>query len=193
MNIETPLEMPIIMPIITPLEIPIIVVNKISLDKWLSKSISKSSHDNGYTSHDNENTSYDNGYTMLILSNYLKLWIDSNKDLDRFIDDETFYDEFRNFIYKEYVLPLQKYIYDYEEDELYEHYNMTYSDDINDIFIYYKSFTKSLGSQLLHSKNDNSYPLLQFVYSVCDYRDPYNDNESDMDSPEILDPEDYAY
>jgi hypothetical protein len=80
MNIETPLEMPIIMPIITPLEIPIIVVNKISLDKWLSKSISKSSHDNGYTSHDNENTSYDNGYTMLILSNYLKLWIDSNKD-----------------------------------------------------------------------------------------------------------------
>ena len=165
---------------------PIIVLNKISLDKWLSKSISKSSYDN-------ENTSYDNGYTMLILSNYLKLWIDSNKDLDRFIDDETFYDEFRNFIYKEYVLPLQKYIYDYEEDELYEHYNMTYSDDINDIFIYYKSFTKSLGSQLLHGTNDNSYPLLQFVYSVCDYRDPYNDNESDMDSPEILDPEDYAY
>ena len=192
MNIEMPLELPIIMPIITPLEMPIIVVNKISLDKWLSKSISKS-YDDGYTSHDNENTSYDNGYSMLILSNYLKLWIDSNKDLDRFIDDETFYDEFRNFIYKEYVLPLQKYIYDYIEDELYEHYNMTYSDDINDIFIYYKSFTKSLGSQLLHGTNDNSYPLLQFIYSVCDYRDPYNDNELDMDSPEILDPEDYAY
>ena len=187
-----PLELPIIMPIITPLEMPIIVANKISLDKWLSKSISKSSH-NENTSYDNGYTSYDNGYSMLILSNYLKLWIDSNKDLDRFIDDETFYDEFRNFIYKEYVLPLQKYIYDYIEDELYEHYNMTYSDDINDIFIYYKSFTKSLGSQLLHGKNDNSYPLLQFVYNVCDYRDPYNENESDMDSPEILDPEDYAY
>jgi hypothetical protein len=162
------------------IEMPIIVVNKISLDKWLSKSISKSS--------------YDNGYTMLILSNYLKLWIDSNINLDRFIDDEKFYDEFKNFIYKEHVLPLQNYQFDYEEDELYEHYNMTYSDEITDIFIYYKSFTKSLGSQLLHGKNDNSYPLLQFVYSVCDYKDPYNDdNELDIDSPEILDSEDYTY
>lgn len=159
---------------------PIIVKNKISLDKWLSKSI--------------DNTLYDNGYIMLILSNYLKLWIDSNTDLDRFIDDEKFYDEFKNFIFKEYVLPLETYIYEFDEDELYEHYNMTYSDEITDIFIYYKSFTKSLGSQLLHGK-DTSYPLLQFVYNVCDYADPYNDdNELDMnDAPEILDSEDYTY
>ena len=156
---------------------PIIVINKISLDKWLSKSISKSS--------------YDNGYTMLILSNYLKLWIDSNINLDRFIDDEKFYDEFKNFIFKEYVIPLETYIYDYDEDELYEHYNMTYSDEITDIFIYYKSFTKSLGSQLLHNKNDRTYPLFQFVYNICDYKDPYNDdNELNMnDAPDIDDME----
>ena len=158
---------------------PIIVVNKISLDKWLSKSIS--------------NTSYNNGYVMLILSNYLKLWIDSNTDLDRFIDDEKFYDEFKNFIFKEYIKPLETYIYNYDEDELYEHYNMTYSDEITDIFIYYKSFTKSLGSQLLHGKKDTSYPLLQFVYNICDYTDPYNDNDLKVDSPEILDSEDYSY
>jgi len=161
------------------IEMPIIVVNKISLDKWLSKSIS--------------NTSYNNGYVMLILSNYLKLWIDSNTDLDRFIDDEKFYDEFKNFIFKEYIKPLETYIYNYDEDELYEHYNMTYSDEITDIFIYYKSFTKSLGSQLLHGKKDTSYPLLQFVYNICDYADPYNDNDLKVDSPEILDSEDYSY
>ena len=31
------------------------------------------------------------------------------------------------FIYSEYVLPLQTYPYDYIEDEYYEHYNMKYS------------------------------------------------------------------
>ena len=160
---------------------PIIVKNKISLDKWLSKSI--------------DNSLYNNGYTMLILSNYLKLWIDSNTELDRFIDDEKFYDEFKNFIFKEYVTPLETYIYDYDEDELYEHYNMTYSDEITDIFIYYKDFTKSLGSQLLHLRDDTSYPLLQFVYNICDYKDPYNDdNELNMnDAPDIDDMETDEY
>ena len=156
---------------------PIIVTNKISLDKWLSNTI--------------DNTLYDNGYAMLVLSNYLKLWIDSNTELDRFIDDEKFYDEFKNFIFKEYVKPLETYIYYYDEDELYEHYNMTYSDEITDIFIYYKNFTKSLGSQLLHLRDDTSYPLLQFVYNICDYKDPYNDdNELNMkDAPDIDDME----
>ena len=159
--------------------IPIIVSNKIPLDKWLLKSI---------------NSSFDNGYTMLILSNYLKLWIDSNTELDRFVDDETFYAQFKNFIYREHVLPLQNYIFDYDEDDLYDHYNMTYSDEITNIFIYYKQFTKSLGSQLFYLKDDTSYPLIQFVYSVCDYKDPYNDDsELNMESPEILDPEDYTY
>ena len=45
---------------------------------------------------------------------------------------------FKNFIYKEHVLPLQNYQFDYDEDDLYDHYNMTYSDEITDIFIYYK-------------------------------------------------------
>jgi len=158
--------------------LPIIVKNKISLDKWLSKSI--------------KNSLYDNEYTMLILSNYLKLWIDSNTDLERFIDDKKFHDEFKNFIFKEYLLPLETYVYDYDEDDHYEHYNMTYSDEITDIFIYFKEFTKSLGSDLLHLKNDNSYPLVQFIYNICDYKDHYND-DLESESPEILDPEDYTY
>ena len=101
--------------------LPIIVSNKISKEKWLSQNINYSS--------------FDNKYLMLILSNYMKIWIDSNTDLDRFIDDQTFYDKFVEFIYSEYITPLQTYLYDYLEDEYYEHYNMTYSDDINDIFI----------------------------------------------------------
>ena len=154
--------------------LPIIVSNKISKEKWLSQNINFSS--------------FDNKYLMMILSNYMKIWIDSNTNLDRFIDDNTFYDKFVEFIYSEYVTPLQTYPYDYLEDEYYEHYNMTYSDDINDIFIYFKDYTQKFGSQLFYGKDDTSFPLLQFVYDVCDYKDPYNDdNDENMleDAPEI--------
>lgn len=156
--------------------LPIIVVNKISKEKWLSQNINFSS--------------FDNKYLMMILSNYMKIWIDSNTDLDRFIDDEVFYDKFVEFIYSEYVQPLQTYPYNYLEDEYYEHYNMTYSDDINDIFIYFKDYTQKFGSQLFYGKGDTSYPLLQFVYDVCDYKDPYNDDKDENmleDAPEIDD------
>ena len=44
---------------------------------------------------------FDNKYLMLILSNYMKIWIDSNTDLDRFVDDNTYYDKFTEFIYSE--------------------------------------------------------------------------------------------
>ena len=67
---------------------------------------------------------------------------------------------------------------------------MTYSDDINDIFIYFKDYTQKFGSQLFYGKGDTSFPLLQFVYDVCDYKDPYNDdNDENMleASPEIDD------
>lgn len=153
--------------------LPIIVVNKISKDKWLSKNINYSS--------------FDNKYLMLILSNYMKIWIDSNIDLDRFIDDEIYYDKFTEFIYSEYITPLQTYPYDYLEDEYYEHYNSKYSDDINDIFIYFKDYTQKFGSQLFHGKSDTSYPIVQFVYDICDYKDPYNDDGDLEDSPDIDD------
>ena len=157
--------------------LPLIVKNKLTLNKWLSRCMN--------------NSLYDNGYIMLILSNYLKLWIDSNVDLERFIDDDRYHDNFNDFIYKEYVKPLENYIFDYDEDELYEHYNSMYSDEIIDIFIYFKDFTKSLNSQLFHLKDDTSYPLSQFIYSVCDYKSPYNDDNelSEEEAPEILEEE----
>ena len=147
------------------ISLPQIVKYKIDNDKWLHQCM--------------KHSLYDNSYIMLILSNYLKLWIDSETKLDRFIDDETFFDNFKDFIFKEYVKPLNNYLFDYDEDELYEHYNMTYSDEIVDIFIYFKQYTKSLNSQLFHTKEDTSFPLLQFVYSVCDYESPYNDDGID--------------
>ena len=158
------------------ISLPKIVKYKIEPDKWLHQCM--------------KHSQYDNSYIMLILSNYLKLWIDSEAKLERFVDDETFFNNFKDFIFKEYVKPLKNYLFDYDEDELYEHYNMTYSDEVVDIFIYFKQYTKSLNSQLFHDKKDTSFPLLQFVYSVCDYESPYNDDRdehlSDEEIPEIV-------
>ena len=59
---------------------------------------------------------------------------------------------------------------------------------IIDIFIYFKDYTKSLNSQLFYLKDDTSYPLLQFVYSICDYKSPYNDdNDGNLSEEEIPD------
>ncbi len=161
------------------IDIPKIVKYKIDPDKWLHQSM--------------KHSQYDNAYIILILSNYLKLWIDSETKIERFIDDDTFFNKFKDFVFKEYVKPLQTYLYDYDEGELYEHYNMTYSDEIVDIFIYFKQYTKSFNSQLFHDNKDTSFPLLQFVYSVCDYESPYNDDGdetlTDEEIPEIVDTE----
>ena len=64
---------------------------------------------------------------------------------------------------------------------------MKYSDDINDIFIYFKDYTQKFGSQLFHGKDDTSYPIVQFVYDICDYVDPYNDDGDLEDSPDVDD------
>ena len=39
---------------------------------------------------------YDNQYLLLILSNYLKEWIDKNHDLTRFVDDDIYYFQLEN-------------------------------------------------------------------------------------------------
>ena len=57
----------------------------------------------------------------------------------------------------------------------------------NDIFIYFKDYTQKFGSQLFHGKDDTSYPILQFVYNVCDYVDPYNDDGDLEDAPDVDD------
>ena len=147
------------------MEIPIPIQNKITFEKWSRQKMKYSEHDNIYI--------------LTILSNYLKEWIDKNTDLNRIIDDDNFYEQFKRFIYKEYVRPLENYNYNIVDHEYYEHFNLKYSEEIVDIFMYYQKYTKSLNSDLFHLKNDTSYPFLEFIFSICEYKDPYND-ESDM-------------
>ena len=118
------------------MEIPIPIRNKITLEKWLRQKIK-------YSEHNNE-------YILIIVSNYLREWIDKNIDLNRFIDNENFYEQFKRFIYKEYIRPLENYNYNIVDHEYYEHFNLKYSEEVIDIFLYYQKYTKSLNSDLFH-------------------------------------------
>ena len=120
------------------MEIPIPIQNKITFEKWSRQKMKYSEHDNIYI--------------LTILSNYLKEWIDKNTDLNRIIDDDNFYEQFKRFIYKEYVRPLENYNYNIVDHEYYEHFNLKYSEEIVDIFMYYQKYTKSLNSDLFHLK-----------------------------------------
>lgn len=124
----------------------------------------------------NSNIYYEN--FLYIIYVRLRDWIDSNQDINRFIDNSQLYLKFKFFIYNEYEKSLNK--YNCELDENFEIFNMKYSDDIIDLFLYFKDYSKSLNINLFHNKKDTSYPFLEFIYSVCDYNDLSDDNE-DMD------------
>jgi len=152
--------------------------SKITLEKYLLKKIS---HRN------NEYETYREVFKYL--GEKLLNWIDNNKDLDRFIDDETFYNQFNIFIFSEYVTPTSIYNYNFDNDLIYhyEHYSSTYNEEIIDIFLNYKEIVKSFCIFLFDNKNDNSYPLVEFIFSICDYKDPYNGNINEGDSNYELD------
>ena len=106
----------------------------------------------------------------------LLYYIDNNENLDRFIEDNDAYFKFIEFVYKKYEAPFNKYKYDFLKNELYTHYNYTYGNDISDLFIHFKELTRSQNSNLFHKKKDTCIDLIDFIYSICDYEDPYIDN-----------------
>ena len=117
-----------------------------------------------------------NNMLMFIFTNLIK-WIDRNLDLDRFWESQQSYINFCIFIYAKYLQPINKYPYNFEKDDLYYHYETKYYDDIMDIFSNFKEVSRSQNSRLFHQKRDVHIDLLDFIYSICDYNDPYIDDE----------------
>jgi hypothetical protein len=123
-------------------------------------------------------------YENFLFTMYVRLrdWIDRNEDIDRFVSNIELYLKFKFFIYSEYVKPLNKYNYDIEIDDNFDIFNMKYSDDIVNLFLYFKDYSKSLNVNLFHNKGDTSFPFIDFIYSVCDYNDNLEDDKEDIDN-----------
>ena len=116
-----------------------------------------------------------NNMLMFIFMNLIK-WIDGNLDLDRFVESQQSYINFCKFIYAKYIQPIYKYPYNFEKDDLYYHYETKYYDDIMELFLNYKEITRSYNSRLFHQKRDFHIDLVDFIYSICDYDEPYIDD-----------------
>lgn len=143
---------------------------KINIDKLLNKKI--------------KHTDYMYKDILLFLSNSLLKWIDNNHDLDRFIDDETYHKYFNLFIYSEYITPHTKYNYKIDDNiiDYFEHFSSTYNDEIIDIYLEFKLILTGYNMNLFNNTNDSSYPFNEFIFSICDYKDPYNGEIDDKDN-----------
>ena len=74
-----------------------------------------------------------------------------------------------------YIFAYTQKVEEYEYSEDYEYFNMKYSDDIVNLFLELKEFTKANGSTLFHNK-ETSNNLLDFLYNNVIV---YNEKEVD--------------
>jgi|TARA_B110000914_G_C15233812_1_gene340908 hypothetical protein len=80
-----------------------------------------------------------------------------------------------------YIFAYTQKVEDYEYSENYEYFNMKYSDDIVDLFLEIKEFTKANGSTLFHNKQ-TSNNLLDFLYNnMVVYNEKLEENDEDYD------------
>lgn len=80
-----------------------------------------------------------------------------------------------------YIFAYTQKVENYEYSENYEYFNMKYSDDIVDLFLEIKEFTKANGSTLFHNKQ-TSNNLLDFLYNnIVVYNEKLEENDEDYD------------
>ena len=121
---------------------------KIPKNKWLNTKIKYS-----------EDTINDclNYIFKLIIS-----WI-NNKDKIIYTGEFTIdYNNFTEFIYNQYIPPIKK--IEQNENELFEYFDLNYSDSIHDLYSYITEYTISKN---LHLFQNNTYDyLIDYIYSI---------------------------
>tara|TARA_B110000495_G_C22718001_1_gene421925 strand:- start:45 stop:512 length:468 start_codon:yes stop_codon:yes gene_type:complete len=141
-----------------------LITNKISIEKWY---YTKITHSN---------------YVMKdIISNIFDIilkWINNQPELSYNSEFNNNYDDkFVKYIFNRYVYPKKKVDY-YDDEWMYEYFDLKFSDDINELFQSIKQYTKSMGILLFHN-NDTYDDLVNYIYSIVDIEDPYYDINDD--------------
>tara|TARA_Y100000389_G_C17229150_1_gene397227 strand:+ start:28 stop:525 length:498 start_codon:yes stop_codon:yes gene_type:complete len=153
--------------------IPIVKI-PIQKDRWLEKMIK---YENNLTIYNIlENLAYDT-YD----------WMYSNEELNILIDYNSFLELFINMIYSCYLLnnPI-KYEKLYDDEELYEYFDLKYSDDINNLLLYFQEISKSVCLDLFLKSTDNYMDLFEFIYNNVEImEDESLDDENTFNGDEI--------
>tara|TARA_Y100000996_G_C22109456_1_gene473305 strand:+ start:54 stop:497 length:444 start_codon:yes stop_codon:yes gene_type:complete len=104
-------------------------------------------------------------------------WI-NNKDKIIYTGEFTIdYNNFTEFIYNQYIPPIKK--IEQNENELFEYFDLNYSDSIHDL---YSDITEYTISKNLHLFQNNTYDyLIDYIYSIIIIEDPYIDDKVNDD------------
>lgn len=142
----------------------------ISFDRWLIQTVV-----------------YDNSYHIKdVLNLFIKeinLWVNRNPEIEHDYEKETFQDKFYKMIFNEYYNDTNKYIEPYDT-EIYEYFSLKFSQDITDLYLYFKELTKVYNLDLFHNKRSNSINLHDFLFNHLLVEDPYYDSDNESESEE---------
>ena len=127
------------------------------------------------------------------------LWIDNNIDMINYLiekliifiekyendfelitDEETFLDNFVEFLFNNYILNKNLDIVNYDNN--FEYFEMMYSTDIIDLFSEFKNIAYGFTNDIFNSKKNNeSSSLLEFIYNNIELLEDYNEDNDDIE------------
>ena len=130
------------------------------------------------------------------------LWIDNNIDminyfineLIKFIekyedefklitDEETFLDNFVEFLFNNYILNKDSDKIEYDNN--FEYFETMYSSDIIDLFSEFKNISYGFTNDIFNHKNE-SYSLTEFIFTQINLTEDYNDIKEDNSDDELV-------
>ena len=142
----------------------------ISFDRWLIQTVV-----------------YDNSYHIKdVLNLFIKeinIWINRNSEIEHDYEKETFQKKFYEMIFNEYYNDTNNTMEPYDS-EMYEYFSLKFSQDISDLYLYFKDLAKVYNLDLFHNKGCNSLVLHDFLFNHLLIEDPYYDSDNESESDE---------
>ena len=133
------------------------------------------------------------------------LWIDNNIDMINYLiekliifiekyeddfklitDEETFLDNFVEFLFNNYILNKDSDKIEYDNN--FEYFETMYSSDIIDLFSEFKNISYGFTNDIFNHKNE-SYSLTEFIFTQINLTEDYNDIKEDDSDDELIEEE----
>ena len=122
--------------------------------------------------------------------NKLMIFInDNDQDFKLNTDNESFNENFANFLYDKYYS--NKDFGNIEYDNNFDYFDTKFCSDISDLFLDMKNIAYGFTNDIFKD-NKNSYDLIEFIYRHITLNDNFNEIKEDLSEEENLD-EEYYY
>jgi hypothetical protein len=135
------------------------------------------------------------------------LWIDNNIDMINYLiekliifiekyeddfelitDEETFLDNFVEFLFNNYILNKDSDKVEYDNN--FEYFETMYSSDIIDLFSEFKNISYGFTNDIFNHKNE-SYSLTEFIFTQINLKGNYDDIKESNSDDELVEEGEY--